>query len=97
MSDIVHTSGSREGAQPLKHSPSDLRRRARRLAERQQHALRERGVAWVDGRDPFLIERQDSGLAEMGAEKRSLRRDVYTIAPDLEGRPVFRGPPRLAQ
>lgn len=99
MSPFTYGGGSRNGAQlPKKHSPSDMRRRARRMNERIAQLRGERHEAWLEGgRDPFLADRQESGLDRLHGEKRELRREVYDLAPDLEGRPVFRGVPRTAR
>ncbi len=74
-----------------RRSPSDLHSRAERLAERTEEARKERRASWGNGgQNESATIRQEKALAKSGQDKRALRRDIYKIAPDLEGRPVFR-------
>jgi F0F1-type ATP synthase membrane subunit b/b' len=78
-----------------KQSPSDLRREARRNAQRLRAAARERGEAWADEiAHPNVTHKATQTLADLHAEKRDLRRDVYRSAPELEGADVRRATSR---
>lgn len=75
-----------------KNSPSDRARRARRLAERIEGATQERREMRPEA-TPFYVERLTDQLDELHGDKRQMRRDIYREAPDLEGKPVFKGQP----
>ena len=95
MSGDIPQSGSRmvEPRRKRKRSPSDRAREARRLVQRIEEAREDRRVAWPDGQPEFAAERQEQRLSELHADKRAMRREIYCDAPELEGRPVYRGQP----
>lgn len=77
-----------------KNSPSDRARRARLLVQRIEERTAERHEVWQgDEPLPFLAERVTDDLARLHGDKREMRRDIYAEAPQLEGRPVFKGVP----
>lgn len=78
-------SASNTDRTPPRKSPSDLRREARRLNDRTAKARDDRRDGWPDGKDEFAVDRQERTLSKLAGEKRGLRRDVYTRAPELEG------------
>jgi hypothetical protein len=72
----------------------DLRRRAQHVRQRTEEARKDRRGSWADGgQASFAAERQEATLGGLREQKRGLRREVYSEAPDLEGRPFFRGTP----
>ena len=72
----------------------DIRRRAQHLTQHTEEARKDRREAWADGGQAvFAAERQEATLGGLREQKRGLRREVYSEAPDLEGRPFFRGTP----
>lgn len=77
-------SNSRTGV-PKRKSPSDLRREARRLRERQDQARRDRGEFWhdrvTDAAYADAVERRQRKLAR---DKRNLRRDIYDRLPAVD-------------
>lgn len=96
MSRLIGPSAFPDGSapkKPRKSSPSDLRREARRLNERLNEARADRREFWPDGQSEFAAERQEKKLGELHGEKRVLRRDVYTRAPELEGQDFRKGHP----
>ncbi len=82
--------------------PSSRSRRARRLVARIEQSTTARREAWADG-DRLAAERLTRELnGERGEygdvrglhdDKRVMRRAIYRDAPELEGRPVFKGRP----
>ncbi len=74
--------------------PSSRSRRARRLVAGIEATTAARHQAWAEGDQPNVTEHASSELKRTYGKKRGLRRDIYAEAPQLEGRPVFRGPPR---
>lgn len=78
-------SSTEQPARKPHRSPSDLRREARRLVERQTAARTDRRDGWPDGKDPNAVHRQDERLSKLDGQKRELRRDVYSREPALEG------------
>ncbi len=77
-----------------KNTPSDRARDARTLVNRIESATEERQQAWSEGDQPKLTAYTATELAELHQDKRAMRRAIYAQAPQLEGRPVFRGRPR---
>ena len=77
-----------------KDTPSRRARDARKLVERIEARTSERHEIW-QGTDPLphLAQRVGADLAHLHGEKRAMRRDIYADAPQLEGRPVFKGIP----
>ena len=73
-----------EPRKPRRRSPSDIRREARRLVERQAEARADRRDGWPDGKDEFAVERQEEKLSKLDGEKRALRRDVYRHRPESD-------------
>lgn len=71
-------------ARKPRKSPSDLRREAKRLGERQTAARRDRRDGWPDGKDPMAVDRQEKKLTKLDGEKRELRREVYTREPMVD-------------
>jgi len=69
-----------------------LARKARRLTERLTAATAERQESWAKGHTEIAAMRTDD-LADLHQDKRSMRREIYDVRPDLEGRPVFKGVP----
>lgn len=79
------------------------RRKARRATEQLAAAVQltaqlnearhERREAWPEGQDTFSAERQEQKLAQLHADKRVQRREIYGAAPVLEGREFRRGMP----
>lgn len=97
MSDSTPQSGFRT-VKPRKKrkqqdTPSRRAREARRLMQRIEEAREDRRVAWPEGQPEFAAERQERRLDHLHADKRAMRRDIYREAPELEGRPVYRGQP----
>ncbi len=78
-----------------KSTPSRRAREARRLTERIETASAERRKARNDTQ-VNVVERHTRELAELYDHKRLMRRAVYRDAPQLEGRPVFKGKPALS-
>lgn len=72
----------------------DLRRRAQLVRQRTEEARKERLAVWVQGKSDFVVERQDLRISELYGEKRDTRREVYMIAPVLEGDECWRRPTR---
>lgn len=68
-------------------------REARRLVQRIDQARADRRIAWPEGQSELAAERQEQRLSDLHSEKRAMRRDIYTTAPQLEGRPVYKGQP----
>lgn len=66
------------------------------MNERLAGARVERQEAWPEGQSEFAADRQESKLAKLHGEKRSLRRDVYARAPQLEGQDFRKGHPGRA-
>ena len=77
-----------------KDTPSDRARDARTLINRIESTTDERHQAWSEGDQPNLTAYTATELERLHGDKRAMRRDIYAEAPQLEGRPVFRGPPR---
>lgn len=77
-----------------KNPPSDRARDARKLMERIEARTTERHEIW-QGHDalPMLTARVATDLERLHGDKRTMRRDIYAEAPQLEGRPVFKGVP----
>ena len=78
----------------------EAKRRARRKRTtgptrlRQINAkAREREAAWLEGDQANLVARLTTDLTEAYDGLRTARREVYAKAPQLEGRPVFKGVP----
>lgn len=74
-------------------TPSRRTREARRLAERIETTTAERRDAYVETSHPNATEALARNLDDLYRDKRVARRDVYREAPQLEGRPVFKGQP----
>jgi hypothetical protein len=73
-----------------KNSPSDRARRARRLVNRIEGATAERAELWAEGDRAYAVERLSGDLEALHGDKRTMRREIYAKAPQLEGFPVFR-------
>lgn len=72
------------------------RRKRTRLAttlRRINGAARARHVAYSDGAHPNETEKLTRELDGLYGDLRGQRRDLYRVAPMLEGRPVHRGDP----
>lgn len=66
-------------------SPSDLRREARRITERQEAARTDRGDGWGGtGNDPMLVAHVDTRLRRVEADKRDLTQDFYRRLPGVD-------------
>lgn len=77
------------GTPKKKHRPpSDLRRDANRVQNRIEKRLTERTEAWAtgDGRDDFLVSKQDgesgSGLKKLHHTKRRVLANDVTLTPE---------------
>ena len=77
-------SNTDQPARKPRRSPSDLRREAKRLGERQTAARRDRRDGWPDGKDPMAVVRQVTKMTKLDGEKRELRREVYSRDPELD-------------
>jgi hypothetical protein len=88
--------GSRKVEPPRKRRSEKAQRAraARRLAQQLEATAGDRQQAWTEGDEPFLTERLSTDLDHLHADKRTMRRDIYREAPELEGRPVHRNPPK---
>jgi crotonobetainyl-CoA:carnitine CoA-transferase CaiB-like acyl-CoA transferase len=89
-------SGSRE-VEPAKRkrkvTPSDRVRKAKRLTQRIETAVRDRHEAWAEGDQAPVVGRRTDELDQLHGDKRVMRRELYDRAPALEGRDVRRGNP----
>ena len=82
------SNGFPDGSPPKskKRSPSDLRREARRLAERIDEARFERQEPWTaGGQSKYEADVRERKIRKLHGEKRAMRREVFAKAPDLEG------------
>jgi len=74
-----------------KKTPSRRRREAERLTQRIEDARAERRDPWGEGgQSKFAAEQRERELAKRYVEKRSMRREIYAQAPELEGCPFWR-------
>lgn len=63
-------------------------REARELVQSLNEARKARRESWPEGQSEFATVRQENRLAELHGEKRAMRREVYAVAPELEGADV---------
>jgi hypothetical protein len=76
-----------------KDTPSRRTREARQLVQRIEAASHQRHEAWAEGDHPNVVHQRTTELDVLHGDKREMRRDIYARAPQLEGRPVFKGQP----
>lgn len=61
--------------------------------DRIEERTAERAELWAEGDRAYAVERLSGDLERLHGDKRTMRRDIYAEAPQLEGRPVFKGVP----
>lgn len=99
MSNADRQTGSRTveptNRRKRRDSPSRRARTARLLRIALEQATAERQESWSEGSDEFMSKRHADKLEGLHQTKRSMRRDVYRAAPDLEGTTVYRHGPKV--